>query len=644
MTNNESILEKLRENNPFSSYNSPFPWDNHNPDLAQLSRRTSEEIEHLIRQKRREPSTPLAGLILGEVGSGKTHMLMRILNKLREHEHPAIFIMVRIMRDPKTMTQDLLSEIFQSLRHIHKNGYTQFDVIIQEVMNAYDERRRNDGYADISKIDKRVYLSRDMPRLDRDFLKCILMYAGTEDESLKHYILEWLEHGLDDEDSKRLGLPVKNMDEMSDEKRESIAEKVLISLSLILGYANIPMIICFDQIEIRERSLIEAWGDLIALIMNYMQAALPICFIRPDTWSEYFVPVLDSSIIQRIESNRMTMENCSEQYALQLIRDRIKNAFGKDWEEIYQWLVMKIRSSLKPNMSPRLIIQTANRIIMSDETGNPEAETQKTFSSAYEEEYKRVQSEPHNWPPKAENLALSLSLWLEAHEEFTLSKGTDKYIRVMGEYNGHKYAFVILTAKGHSTVSAGLRHGMEFMREYTDGYCWYITEDKTHKRTWKQANENLAKFKDAGGNVIILSKDTRINWYALTALINRTDNGDVNLYLSSGARTASREDLRKFVRGLKLIPGIFKERQENVISSLERKTSIEPDVLGMNLKSIVNSSPMHMITVEKATEFLLRKKNISITRNELISFLKNNAHVFRTFNSNNDMLISLIRN
>ena len=644
MISSESILEKLREHNPFSSDYSPLPWDNTTPDLTPLSRRTSEEIEHLIRQKRREPSTPLSGLILGEAGSGKTHMLMRILHKLRENENPAIFVMAEMFREPERITQDMLSYIFISLKHIHKNGLTQFDVIVQEVMNAYDERRRNDGFDDISRIDKRVYLSRDMPRLDRDFLKCILMYAGTKDESVKFNILEWLEYGLDDEDSKRLGLPFKDMDSMSDSKRESLAKKMLVSLGLILGYAKIPMIICFDQLEImKERSLVDAWGNLISLMMNYMQAALPLCFIKPDTWQNYFIPVLDTSTIERIKSNTMTMESCSEQYARQLIHDRINKSFGKDSEEIYQWLITRMNSTIKPDMSPRRIIAAANKIIMSDESSDPVKIIYQTVSAAYDEEFKQVQSEYRNWPPKSENLTLSLSLWLESHEGFELSKGTEKYIKLMGDYNGRKYAFVILTAKAHSTVSAGLRHGMEFMKEYPDGICYYITEDRTHKRTWKQANENLAKFKYAGGHVIMLDKESRVNWYALTALINRTDNGDVNLYLPSESRTASRDDLKNFIRDIKLIPDIFNDRAKSINSGNESIITIEPDILSVNLRSIMNSSPMRMITVEKAIEALSRR-NIKVTRSELVSFLKNNAGTFRAFKSNNnDVLITFTK-
>ena len=120
MENNE-ILLKLREKNPFASSASPLPWENVNPDLLQLSREASEEIEQLMRHKRREPSTPLAGLVLGEAGSGKTHMLTRILRRMRGNSRPAVFVAVKAFRDPETVTKHLLTEIFISLKRIHSS-------------------------------------------------------------------------------------------------------------------------------------------------------------------------------------------------------------------------------------------------------------------------------------------------------------------------------------------------------------------------------------------------------------------------------------------------------------------------------------------------------------------------------------------
>ncbi|MBR0070376.1 MAG: ATP-binding protein, partial [Synergistaceae bacterium] len=354
MKDNESILEKLRANNPFASTYSPLPWDNMIPDLQQLNRNVSGEIEQLIRNKRREPSVPLAGLIIGELGAGKTHMLARILRKLRENENPAIFVIVKTFRDPESITQHLLSEIFISLRHMHSKGRSQFDVLTEEVMNVYNERRRNDEFDDISRIDKRIYLSRDMPRLDKNFLKALLLYIDTKDESVKFDVLEWLENGLDDEDCARLGLPAKDIDSMSDAKRENVAEKTLISLGLILGYAKIPMIVCFDQIDIlaQDRKLIEAFGALTSFLANDMTGILLLCFMRPDTWNNFFMPVLDASVVRRLESNKMIMQACTPQQTLQLIHDRVFNAFKENPEEIYQWLMGRMENTFIQDMPP----------------------------------------------------------------------------------------------------------------------------------------------------------------------------------------------------------------------------------------------------------------------------------------------------
>ena len=656
MEDNKSILERLRENNPFASQYSPLPWDNMIPDLQQLNRDTSEEIEQLLRHKRREPSTPLAGLVIGDTGSGKTHMLTRILRKLRENENPAIFVIVRTFRDPESVTQYLLSQIFISLRHTHSKGRSQFDVVAEELMNVYEERRRNDGFDDISKIDKRVYLSRDMPRLDKNFLKALLLYIGTKDESVKLDVLEWLENGLDDEDCARLGLPAKDTDSMSDAKRESIAENTLISLGLVLGYAKIPMIICFDQLEsIRTREVIDAWGDLISLLINELPGILPLCLVKPETWKNVFLPALDSSVVRRLNGSIMIMKMCTLDQARQLIKDRITHVFKEDAEEIYQWLLARTENALKPSMSPGEIIEHVNRFITSSDTGDDVKETYRAVSNAYDDEYKKVQTESNEWPPNTDNLTLALDVWLNSHDEFESLKGSGKYIKIAGDYHGKRIAFVICARKHNAVALAAFKRGCEFLREYPEGECFYITEDKTNKSTWKKVREQRNIFENSGGHVIMLDKFTRINWYALTALINRTDNGDVNLYLLSGSRTASRDDIKTFVCTLNLIPEIFTENSKKVQQKVnavheakreeaEIKSVIEPDVLGVNLKSIMNSSPMKMITIEKAIELLSRRR-ISITRSELVLFLKNNAGTFRTFSSksNNDLLITFAK-
>ena len=641
MTDSISIQQKLRGNNPFASLSSPFPWENTNPDIAQLNRDVSEEIEQLIRQKRREPSVPLAGLVLGEIGYGKTHMMMRILRRLRNNEQPALFAAIKAFRNPKGVMQHLLSEIFINLKLTHSNGRSQFDMLAEGIAASYRERRLNDGFEDISRLDMRKYMARDIPRLDRNFLRCILLYLEAEDEFVRTDIIDWICDGLDDETSESLGLPSKDTSSMTEERREELAEKNLLSLGLVMGYAKMPMVVCFDQLDsMTSPELIGAWGEAAALLMNDLPGVLPLCFLKAATWEDNFRPVLDAAVVQRVEHMKMRMKGCSAAQARQLLHEKIASVFTDDTEEIYQWLIARMENIIRDGLSPRKVIQLAGDAI--DENHSPE----DAIRTAYNEEAQKIRTVPQAWPPNSEHLALSLEVWLSSLEGFTVNRTDGKYIKLLGLHGNKKFAFIPLAAKGHSTVSAALKAGLSFMREYPGSECFYITEDKTHKKTWKQANENLRTFEAEGGRTVMLDKDSRVIWYALTALANRIDNGDVNIYSAPSSRTATRKDIIGFVRTLRLIDSQSLKFSPASVKytppSRNQKTEVYYDdkLFSETLKGIIASSPMQLLAVDKAAE-LLSQRGIKAGRNEVIAFVKNNRESFRTFSSKNDTLITL---
>lgn len=653
--NNKSIIEQLREKNPFASLASPLPFNNNGLDFQPLNRETSDEIEQLLRQKRREPNVPLAGMIYGEPGSGKTHMLTRILRKIRNNASAAIFVAVRAFRDPESVTRHILNDIFISLKSDHSNGRTQFDVVASEVMNTYTERRRQDGFDSIANLDMKAYLAKDMPTLDKNFLKCFMLYITSNDITVKSNVLSWLNEGLDDDDALSLGLPMKNMDTMSDAKCESIAEKTIISLGTLLAYAKVPMLVCFDQLEVMndDPKLIKSWGNAVAVLINELPGVLPLCFIRFDAWDKFFRPNLDEALVQRIQSNEMVMQSCTLQQAKQLIREKIAFAFNEGAEEKYKWLMSRMERTLTPKLSPRDVIELANRAITSppgEATGN---EIFRTIANAYADECRKVSSAPNMWPPSSEQLTLALEVWLTSHDGIELKRVVDrdrKYMPYRGSYEDKKIAFVIITTKNSSTAQAGSARAKAFIETYPDGKGYYITEAKTHKRTWKKAGENLKAFTDAGGYMIVLDDESRVKWYALTSLVNQIDSNNINLYISSQPRPATRDDIRDFVKSIDLLPGLFRPTLKKSpapasISAQERPAApapvvvVEPDVLKVNLKGIISASPMNILAVDKAVE-LLANRRVNVTRNEILAFVKDNAEMFRTFRSKNDVLIT----
>lgn len=143
--NGGGIRAQLVENNPFASSAAPNPWDNANPDIDSLNRDIVEHIDQLLRMKRREPALPLAGLILGEPGTGKTHMLKRVLGKIRKNGQIAIFVAVRAFMNPESVMRDLLREIFISMAREHRDGKLQIDLLLGELDESYHERCREKG-------------------------------------------------------------------------------------------------------------------------------------------------------------------------------------------------------------------------------------------------------------------------------------------------------------------------------------------------------------------------------------------------------------------------------------------------------------------------------------------------------------------
>ena len=641
---NKNIQELLHENNPFASSASPLPWENTNPDLLQLSREASEDIAQLILHKRREPSLPLAGLVLGEAGAGKTHMLTRILRRLRKDARSAVFVAVKTFRDPDSATRHLLTEIFISLKRIHSNSRTQFDMVMSEFMNSYQERRHEDGFsnADINRIDPRVYIARDIPGLERNFLKCIVSYLTTNDPLTRNDILDWLSDGLEDDDSLRLGLPSRDLNSMTDARREQEAEKVLTALGLVLAYAKVPMIVCFDQLDsMKDRTLISTWGNIISLLMNDLSGILPLCFLRSEIWYDVFMPVLDDAVVQRLRNNTMIMKTCSLAQAHSLIKTKIEAAFKENSEEVFQWLINRMGSTLRDGYSPRVVIELANHAITA--TGTTEEPRQENgmdidsaVKDAYDEEYKKVQAEPDTWPPNSDQLALALEVWLKSHEGFEFHESSARNIKLTGKYHDKNFAFIVVTGKSHFVASAGLKRGIDFMQEYPKNFCCYITEKKIHKRTWKQANETLKIFEKSGGHTLMLDDNDRIKWYALTALINRIDNGDVNLYLPSANRTATREDLKSFLKNnIRLVDFPFSDDVNEVNEDAEKKIPefFAPEVnsaaLCNILSELVDASPMKMLALNRGVK-LLSQRGINMTADGLTGFV-NNEKTFKFY-------------
>ena len=636
-------FEQLRTDNTFVSFASPLPWENNNPDLLQLNSEVSAEIEQIIMEKRRNPALPLSGLIFGGEGIGKTHMLSRILRKLRKNAWKIIFVTVRTFTNPKRMYQELLSEILLCMNRPHSEGRTQFDMLMYEVMSAYHERRVEETFSSVDKSDMKFYLKRDLPGIDKNFLKCILLYLNTDNRIVKEQVIEWLREGLDEEESQKLGLPLREAEYMEDAACESFAKNIIISLGSLLAYAHIPMIICFDELDSMKhnKEFIEVWGDIVAFMMNTISGVLPLCFIKSEIWDEVFMPVLNKSIVHRLQAGKVTMKGCSVAQAKQLIHDRIAARFTDGVEEKYNWLISRMGNTLHEGDSPRRIIELARQALR--DTAHPV----DAIKEAYDDIYRKIESEYLSWPPKAEHLITALRAWLISHEGCEILGGYGKYATILVKYNGKIFAFAALTPKSASTATAGANECLKFVNEYPENFCCYVMEKQAYKPTWKKFQEKIGEFQNAGGHVLVLDNTSRIAWYALASLVGQINNGSVNMYGSLGNRVATLADAKNFIKSTCLVSGLFTAtpaKPMNPPLPIPKPPIVitNTETLRAKLAEVLKSSPMKILSAEKAIA-LIAGKGLTVSRSDLLAFVNVSKDSFRIYpsKSGSDVMIGL---
>ena len=554
--NDSVIRSQLVAKNPFASSAAPNPWDNANPDLDSLNRTVVDHIDLLLKMTRENPAETFAGLILGEAGAGKTHMLKRVLRRIRESGEIAIFVTVRAFMDPESVMQDLLREVFISMGREHGDGKLQIDLLLEALDKAYRRDFREDALGGMARLEP---LQMKLDRVNNDFLRCLLLYASTEDASLKNDILRWMRGESDESFSEKLDVIACNWDEMTPAAQEKKARDRLLSLGHVLRYVRVPMLVCFDQLDgMTSEDLLNAWGTAASLLINDVYGVLPLAFLRADTWEQRFSPRLDDAVRQKFLNHRLPMANCNLEQAKQLIKERIKAFFDDDdeVEQKYQWLMARLNTTLKPGYSPRMVITLANQAIQEAGDGADAAhEVEHALAEAYREECDKVASDPNSWPPNANHLLSALEMWLGAHPEIKVSRSADKYLRLSGKRSAEGLeapcAFIVMTTRHHRSAAAAISRGIKFLEENPNGFCCYVTDERALKgpENWKQVHELLGQFRALKGRTVVLQPDGRAAWYGLVAFQNKVCNGDVTLYPPSGGpRLATPEDLSGYMK------------------------------------------------------------------------------------------------
>ncbi|MBF0417285.1 MAG: hypothetical protein HQL86_03445, partial [Magnetococcales bacterium] len=113
----ERLRERLIRDNPLASVAAGSPWERVGVDVPAINRIPFEGVMRLFQQIGRTPGEPLAALILGEVGNGKSHLLARLRQFCQQGQQAGAFVLVTPPENGATPFRYLLREIADCLRH-----------------------------------------------------------------------------------------------------------------------------------------------------------------------------------------------------------------------------------------------------------------------------------------------------------------------------------------------------------------------------------------------------------------------------------------------------------------------------------------------------------------------------------------------
>lgn len=386
------------------------PWDQV-PDVKEYNQHAYNRIVRALgqlsrSQSQQEEPNSQGMLILGEAGTGKTHLLMRVARNLSGTNH---ILFVRKPNNEEAVFQHIWANIVSSLaRYLPDSGTqrNQLDDLLAHVFSKVlipeleqDIREDKDAeqkqrwvsrltadpfnlfsmlgegeqrQANMERIRRRTlrYLQDKHPNVDQKIAHVLITYCFVVTEDRKRLLLSWLSgQDIDEIEAKAVGLPTSwvNLDHTStdvaiQQQREEQALRAITTIGVLSTYYQ-PLILAFDQLEgLRDhRRLTERWGDAVREIFTTTPNFLVVTCIFPSLWKSWFGPELDPSASQRICQQYVELERFGPHHGLSMLAAHLEPSFIKHRlpTNIYPFSSDDVARLCAVATSPRSFIQAA---------------------------------------------------------------------------------------------------------------------------------------------------------------------------------------------------------------------------------------------------------------------------------------------
>ncbi|MFS8896918.1 AAA family ATPase, partial [Synechococcus sp. R3-13] len=323
--------------NPFANSRVDNPFQ-HYPDETTIYQPQYQQLTATLQDIQRDPNHQSRGVVLlGEPGSGKTHLIMRVAQNLLRHNR---LLFIPQPTHPDNIYHHIYSHTLESLRErVDAHHHTQLDYLIAksfvEILKTFPQTSKTEEFLSLltadplnlfhclgaegterrrqqwQAIEKRVLRwwaeQNFLTGSTENILKGIIKYCSYRDPNRRQQIIRWLSGtDLDPEDTGLIGLPPWS----ADLDRNTFAlegMKVIGRLSLL----DRPLIIVFDQLEAlgreENRDILLNLGDALKELFTRIPNSLFILNLFPDRW-QHFQTQFDRATVDRLSQTVLSLD------------------------------------------------------------------------------------------------------------------------------------------------------------------------------------------------------------------------------------------------------------------------------------------------------------------------------------------------